>query len=293
MRALVTGASGFLGSHLCSRLIAERVDVHAVSRNARVVAAAGVRWWQCDAVDATAIHDLFRDLKPDLVFHFGGMVTAAPDLNLVLPTFHSLLTSTVNVLSAATEVGGSRVILSGSMEEPTAGIADKLVPTSPYGAAKLAAGAYARMFASLYATPVVSLRPFMTYGPGQDPTKIIPYTILSLLRGETPELSSCARPVDWVYVDDVIEAFVLAALRPGVEGLTLDLGSGTAVPMRAVVEQLVCMIAPTITPRYGARPDRANTSVRVADVEATAAALGWRPTTSLERGLALTVETFR
>jgi UDP-glucose 4-epimerase len=292
-RALVTGASGFLGSHLCRRLLAGGAEVHAVSRTARHRGAGdGLRWWQCDTVDAAAIRELVTHVKPDVVYHLGGMVTAAPDLQLVAPTFHSLLTSTINVLTAVTEVGG-RVVLSASLEEPTGETADALVPTSPYGAAKLAAGAYARMFVQLYATPVVSLRPFMAYGPGQHPSKIVPYTILTLLRGAAPKLSSGDRRLDWVFVDDVIEAFVRAAWQPGIEGRTLDLGSGTAVPIRDVVDRVVRLVDPSILPRYGASPDRPNTGTRVANVQATAATLDWRAATSLERGLASTVEWYR
>lgn len=76
----------------------------------------------------------------------------------------------------------------------------------------------------LYETPVVSLRSFMAYGPGQNPTKVIPYTILSLLQGEAPRLSSGERALDWVYVEDVIDAYLAAATRSGIEGRTLDLG---------------------------------------------------------------------
>lgn len=293
-RALVTGARGFLGASLCRRLVAEGAEVHAVSRTARAgVPGDGLHWWQCEAVDAAAVRDLVGRVKPDVVFHLGGVVTADPDVRLVAPTFQSLLTSTINILTAVTDVGGSRVVLAGSLEEPTGSDADTLIPASPYGAAKLAAGAYARMFVRLYATPVVTVRPFMTFGPGQHPTKVVPSTILSLLRGEPPRLSSGDRALDWVYVDDVIDAFLRAAWCPDIEGRTLDLGRGKAVPIRDVVEHLVRLIDPSITPQYGARPDRPDAPARVADVEATAAALGWRAATTLERGLALTVEAYR
>ena len=139
----------------------------------------------------------------------------------------------------------------------------------------------------------MSLRPFLTYGPRQHPTKLLPYTILALLRGEAPQLSGGDRVLDWVYVDDVIEAFVAAAARPGIEGRTLDLGWGTAVRIRDVVERVVRLVNPSIAPVFGARPDRPDPCQRVADVEATAAALGWRATTPLEQGLARTVEWYR
>jgi UDP-glucose 4-epimerase len=293
-RALVTGASGFLGSRLCRRLSAEGAEVHAVSRASRQEATGdGLHWWQCDAADAATVQELVSRIKPDVVFHFGGMVTAAPDLRLVAPTFHSLLTSTVNVLTAVAQVGGGRVVLSGSLEEPMAPAADALVPASPYAAAKLAAGAYARMFVKLYGTRVVTLRPYMTYGPAQNRSKIVPYTILSLLRHEAPQLVRGDRALDWIYVDDVVEAFVQAAWRPGLEGLTLDVGSGTAMPIRDVADRLVSLIAPDLTPRYGAPADGPAPVARVADVGPTTVALGWRPATSLERGLAMTVDWYR
>ena len=291
---LVTGASGFLGLHLCHRLLAEGAEVHAVSRSPRKGADRdGLHWWQCDVVDGAAVHDVVSRIKPDAVVHLGGLVTAAPDMRLVALTFHSLLTSTINVLTAATDIGRCRVILSGSLEEPISSAADSLVPTSPYSAAKLAAGAYARMFVKLYGTPVVTLRPYMTYGPGQHPSKVIPYTIQSLLRGEAPQLSSGERALDWVYVDDVIDAYLLAVTRPGVEGRTLDLGWGTAVRIRDVVDRLVALVDRSIAPQYGAQPDRPDASARVADLEATAAALGWRPRISLEQGLARTIDWYR
>lgn len=295
-RVLVTGAGGFLGTHMCQRLLAEHAEVHAVSRSSRQVRdAEGWQWWQCDAADATAIHKLVAQLKPDVVFHFGGLVTAAPDLHLVLPTFHTLLASTVNILKAVTDVGSGRVVLAGSLEEPLSGTADAHapVPTSPYAMAKLAATGYGKMFAQLYGTPVVNLRTFMTYGPAQKPTKVIPYTILSLLRGVAPELSSGRQVLDWVYVGDVIDAFMAAASCTVADGRTLDVGSGTAVSLRELADRVARLVNPSIAPRYGARPDRPYAPIRVADTATTTAALGWRPTTSLERGLACTVEWYR
>jgi UDP-glucose 4-epimerase len=180
-----------------------------------------------------------------------------------------------------------------SLEEPSGGTTDKLVPLSPYAAAKLAAGAYARMFAALYRTPVVNLRLFMTYGPGQHPTKVIPHAILALLRGEAPRLSTGTRRLDWVYVDDAIDALVAAAVRPGLDGHTLDVGSGTAGTIRDVVARIVRLVDPSIQPLYSAQPDRPDRSDRVADVAPAAAALDWRATTTLDDGLARTVEWYR
>jgi UDP-glucose 4-epimerase len=292
-RVLVTGARGFLGGNLCARLAAEGAKVTAVSRVEQSDTAAGVQWCRCDVEDFAQAEQLVRHVEPDVIFHLGGRVSAAPDVDFVLPTFHSLLTSTANLLTLATRRACHRVVLVGSLEEPHGEVAEEATPTSPYGAAKWAAGAYGRMFHRLYGCPVVSVRPFMTYGPGQAIDKIIPSTILSLLRGEPPRLSSARRPLDWVYVDDVIEGMVRAATARGVEGTMIDLGSGTAVPGRDVVERLVALIDPSIAPLFGALPDRPAAGVRVANLASACALLGWQPTTSLEAGLRKTIDWYR
>jgi hypothetical protein len=123
-----------------------------------------------------------------------------------------------NVLVAATEGGVRRLLLAGSLEEPDPHESWP-VPASPYAAAKLGAGAVARMCHALYGTPVVWLRLFMVYGPAQpDVRKLIPHVTLSLLRGEAPRLSNGKRLVDWIYVDDVVRrsaAAVAEAWRAG------------------------------------------------------------------------------
>ena len=140
----------------------------------------------------------------------------------------------------------------------------------------------------------MNLRLFMVYGPGQrDLRKLVPYTILALLRGDPPEVSSGERGVDWVYVDDVADAFLAAASAEGVDGASVDIGSGELRSVRQIVERLTQLVAPEITPRFGAVEDRRFEQVRVADTQATAASLGWRPVTSLEDGLSRTVDWYR
>jgi UDP-glucose 4-epimerase len=291
-RVLVTGASGFLGTHLCQRLSLGGAELHAVSRFPRPSDNHGTRWWQANMEDPQTVQGLLGRIRPEVIFHLSGMVKAAPDLALVLPTLHSLLTATVNLLTAAARMGCQRVVLAGSLEEPEPGPADP-IPSSPYSAAKWAASAYGRMFHRLYQSPVVILRTFMTYGPGQPVHKVIPATVLSLLQGQAPRLSSGWRKLDWVYVDDVIDGFLRAAHRPGLEGMTIDLGSGTALPIREVVTRIAHLIDPTVEPRYGALPDHPSSEVRVADIDATKAAIDWRPLTPLGKGLELTVNWFR
>lgn len=292
-RALVTGASGFIGKALCRRLMQHGVEVHGVSRTTRTPESPITRWWQCSLEDLNAVHTLLEVAKPDLIFHLASNSAGSRALDLVVPIFHSNLHTTVNLLTAATEVGCSRILLTGSMEEPDPSM-DWPVPSSPYAAAKLAAGVYGRMFRALYNSPVVILRVFMVYGPGQqDVKKLVPYVVLGLLKGEVPKISSGTRDVDWIYVDDVVEGFVAAVAAPGVEGSTLDLGTGRLVTVRGVVEELVNIIRPPVPPVFGAMPERPMEQIRAANVEDTYRQLGWRAWMTLSDGLSRTVEWYR
>jgi len=292
MKVLVTGASGFIGSNLCRYLCRFGGEVHATSRIKRVTTANGPRWWQGDIADLATARNLMSMVKPDIVFHLAGVVGASPSLEMVLPTFHSLLTSTVNLLAVLAEGGCHRIVLAASMTEPDP-VHGELTPGSPYAAAKWAASAYGRMFHRLYKTPCVMLRTFMTYGPTQDPMKLIPSVTLALLRGEAPRLSSGKYQADWIYINDVVEGLLNAALTPQIEGATIDLGSGTLVSVRTVVQQLVTLMGTQIEPLFGALPDRPSEQVRVANTTDTYAKLGWKATTSLEAGLQQTVAWYR
>jgi nucleoside-diphosphate-sugar epimerase len=148
------------------------------------------------------------------------------------------------------------------------------------------------MFHALYETPIVVLIPFMTFGPGQDQSKLIPSVILSALRGESPQLASGRWEADWVYVDDVIEGFLTAAHAPDIDGRTIDLGSGIGTSVRTVVELLVEEMGARLTPAFGVLPDRPLEPIRLANATQTKEWLGWEVTTQLKTGLKQTVDWY-
>jgi UDP-glucose 4-epimerase len=290
-RVLVTGAAGFIGAALCQRLCDLQATVHGVSR--RPQDCGQVRWWIADLAEQGTADQVIHESKPDLIFHLASRVTGTRDMKAVMPTLRDNLITTVNVLTAACNAGGPRVVLAATSHEPSPDDTDK-VPRSPYAAAKTAAADYARMFHALYGLSVVNVRVLMAYGPGQwDDAKLVPYVANCILRGERPRLSSGNQEIDWIYVDDVVEAFLRVAHSADAEGQTIDVGSGQLVTARSIVNDLVRLLGSQVQPIFGALSDRPMELVRVADVARTRSLIGWEPSTPLNIGLAKTAQWYR
>lgn len=251
-----------------------------------------MQWWQADVCDSEATRVLLRNIRPQIVFHLASRVTGSRELSEVVPTFQANVASTVHVLASAAQVCCERVVLAGSCEAPMQ--VDGSTPCSPYAAAKWSSAGYADLFRALFHISVVVPRIFMTYGPGQQDTRrVIPYTILSILRGERPKLTIGKRMVDWIYIDDVIEGLARAAFIEKVEAGTFDLGSGSLVSIRGVVKQIGEIIGNGVEPDFGALPERPGEHERVADTTFLERAFCWKPNTSLHEGLRKTVGWFK
>jgi nucleoside-diphosphate-sugar epimerase len=285
----VTGASGFIGRALVRRLAAEGHRTVCTSRRPAGDVIEGAEWIAGDLTDRAFVGRLLAHVRPAVVYHLASQVVGSRSIDVVSTTLMNNLVATVSVLEAVTEAGCDRVVLIGSGDEPTAGGA----PCSPYAATKWAVGGYARMFVSLYGTPVTTARPFMVYGPDQpDLSKVVPYAIVSLLQGEAPTLSSGQRLCDWVYIDDVVDALVVLADAPGVVGRVMDVGSGRLHTVRHVVDTIATLVGADIEPVFGGLPDRQSETEAVADVAETARVCGWRPTTDLHEGLKRTIARY-
>jgi UDP-glucose 4-epimerase len=292
-RVLLTGATGFVGRHLCEALLDLGADVFALSRSSKAN----------DGL-SNKVHELHVDLKslkatrkaietahPELVYHLAGLVDTRQNLSLVMPTFANNLSASVHLFVALAEIGCDRVVVVGSSEEPDVsryGVS----ANSPYAAAKDASTAYARMFHKVFSLPVVITRPFMSYGPRQPINKIIPYTITSILEEKHPKISSGRRICDLIYVCDLTMGLLLSGFKSGLLGEMIDLGTGIGTTIHDAVQLVVKLLNSHYEPVFGAIPDRLYEFPQVADAEKTADLLGFRPIWSLEQGLKETIDWY-
>ena len=273
LRVLVTGAAGFIGSHLMEALAALGAEVRGVSREA---GKGGI-----DLTDYEAARRSTGEFGPDLIYHLAAKVTGGQEISLVLPTLRDNLVTTVHMLTAAHETTRARFVWLGTSDE--ARIA------SPYAASKSAARTYVELFRDIYGLPTVLVRPYTVYGPRQPVDKLIPYSILSFLRGEPPRLTSGTQIRDFVYVLDVVRGLLAAGASDEAIGQDLDLGSGTGRPTKDVIALLQTLTGARVEAQFGVVPNRVGEGTRAADTEKAAALLGWAPRWSLEDGLKETI----
>jgi len=303
-RVLVTGATGFIGSHLTRRLVAEGARVSAFMR------ATSDRRSLADALDRVSVHEVdigdadgvsaaMARIRPEIVFHLAAIGMSEPFISPKV-AMRVNVHGTLHLLEAAHQLGVRRFVHSGTAYEyGDAARSDPLAkegldPINIYAASKAAAWAFVRMYARTYGLPAVTMRLFAVYGPGQPPKTLVPSAVCAALEGRDFPMTPGEQRRDFVFVSDVVEGYLRAATAPGVEGVSIDLGAGQAWTIGEVVTRLFELAGSQGKPLVGALPYRpGETMKQVADTRAARELLNWQATTSLEDGLRQTVEWYR
>ena len=303
-RVLVTGATGFIGQRLVRRLVALGARVYAgAAPDEEPERVAGlpiqVERLIFDLRDAGAVQAAVAEAVPQFVFHLAavGVTDPAVDPALALAVNAG---GTIHLLEALRGQNVRRVVLVGTCYEYGASqqlavsgqpsVIEGLDPFNAYAASKVAAWAFGRMYWRAHGLPVVTVRPFQVYGPGQPAHTLIPAAIGAALAGEDFPMTPAEQERDFVYVEDVVSGLLAAADAPGVEGEGLDLGTGIARPIRQVIQRVWELAGGTGRVLPGALPYRPGEVMRiVADADRTARLTGWRAQVGLEEGLRRTI----
>lgn len=293
-KVLVVGSSSFIGVNLVPAL--KKHNAVVIGTYFSTVAPAcleNVEYRYLDVTDFEAVKEIIDDTQPDYIFNLSGYVQGKRGIEYVWPTFKTNLEGTINLLMALQGTSCKCMINLGSLEEHQLD-ASAIQPVSPYAASKIAANAYVRMFHALYKTPLIVVRPFMVYGPKQkDHTKLVPYTILSILKGKLPEFSSGLRKADWLYVEDAVAGLITIALTAGLEGQTLQMGTGELTSVQEIVETIFDLLGVKTKPKFGLRTDRKSEVEIAANTQKAQELVGWKSTTPFREGLKKTIAWYQ
>ena len=308
---MVTGAGGFIGSHLVERLInlgaRVRSLVHYNSRNdwglLELLPESLKKEMEVVPGDITDPFSASRALANcQVVFHLAALI-AIPYSYIAPSQFVAVNCSgTLNLLEAARSQGVERFVHTSTSE--TYGTAQytpideqhPLKGQSPYAASKIGADKLAESYHLSFGVPVVTVRPFNTYGPRQSARAIIPTIISQGLSGDIIRLGNLAPVRDLNFVTDTVAGFIKAAASPRAVGQLVNLGSGTAITMGELVQKIMEMLGggkELVIEDERHRPEASEVMKLICDNRRAKELLGWEPQVSLEEGLRHTIDFIR
>jgi UDP-glucose 4-epimerase len=306
IRVLVTGATGFIGSHLTRRLVDNGAQVHALTSTVSSVYPVRlvdirdrITLHGGNLNDSGAMASVVERSDPKVVFHLGAYTHVGKSWDRVDECIQTNIHGTVNLLQALARSNYERFVYTstsevyGDVEVPFR--EDSVVdPLSPYAVSKYAGERFCRMLHRGRSWPIVVVRPFNAYGPAQSPDRVIPEIIVKALRRERLAMTDGLQTREFNYVEDLTDGFVKAALVEGIEGDVFNIGGGEEVSMRDLARTILEIMGDPIVPEFGALPNRPTEiwSMR-SDVEKARKILGLEPARPLREGLEQTITWYR
>lgn len=302
---LVTGGTGFIGSHLVTRLIQDGVAVRVLVRDTNNLGRLehyrdSLALIQGDLRTPESLTPIL-DRQPAIVFHLAAFGVERPFGNIA-EALAANVQGTANLLALFAENTPDqlpRLIYTGTDFEYGSGSglrheSDAPNPPNTYAATKTAGWAMCQAFSASHGFPVVGVRPFLTYGPDQGDRRLIPYTILTALTNREMHFSPGDQIRDFIFVTDVVNGLVQAATHPDAANQMFNLGTGTGHSLRNIVERIVALTGSGTRPQFGAMPYRHGEIMDLrADITKAREVLAWAPIVDLEQGLTKTIDWYR
>lgn len=308
-RVLVTGAGGFIGSHLAETLVNAGARVRALVH----YNALGSRGWLDYSSTASEMEILAGDVTDaecmrgalagcDVVFHLAALIGIPYSYTAPASYVRTNVEGTLNILQAARDLQTPRLICTSTSEvygtARTVPIAEShpLQGQSPYSATKIGADKLAEAYHQSFSVPLVIVRPFNTFGPRQSARAVIPTIMSQCLNSTTVKLGSLHPTRDLNYVANTVDGFLLAADSDNAVGETINLGSGKEISIEALARLIAELLDKKITietERTRVRPENSEVDRLLADNSKARALLGWEPKIALREGLEKTIRWLR
>ncbi|HLO29485.1 MAG TPA: GDP-mannose 4,6-dehydratase [Anaerolineales bacterium] len=307
-KVLVTGAGGFIGSHLVERLAetgaSVRVFVRYNSRGdpgllrlASPETLANLELVGGDLRDPDAVRKVVSGCQ--IVFHLGALISIPYSYRHPAEVAETNFMGTLNVLIACRDLEVQRLIhtstseVYGTAQRTPIDESHPLQGQSPYSASKIGADKLVESFYCTYQLPAVTIRPFNTYGPRQSARAVIPTIITQALANRTIHLGNLDAIRDFTYVDDTVNGFMCAASVGDIEGGTFNLGTGTEIKVGDLAEKIIRKVGTQAKIEVDSeriRPQKSEVLRLLSDNSLARSQLGWSPSVSLDDGLDKTIE---
>ena len=301
MKILITGANGFIGSFVVEKALGRGWEVLGVVRKDSDL-------WRLQEIGFSEVRAINRyseilevmcDYKPDAVIHLAAYVKKHHVFDDAYILSDSIVSYTTVVLDAMRECGVNKLVYAGTSfeygrdKEPHA-ISDSLRPYDLYAALKVAAEDVIRYYVDTYSLDAVVIRPFFVFGYRDNPNKLIPYMVRKALKGEEVDLTGGEQELDYIYVKDVADIFLNAAIADLRGFWVFNAGRGETITLRDMGRILEEIIGKTLPFRWGKRPygDKEIMYLK-ADITAAVNYLKWRPSFDVRSGLEEVVAYYR
>jgi nucleoside-diphosphate-sugar epimerase len=297
MRVLITGAAGFIGSHVVRAFAQRGHTIFALTRTGGKVEVPSdcrgeVHPVKTDLNHHTKVRALVRQTCPELAVHLAWY--AIPGKYWTAPENLDCVAASLNLAGALADAGCRRLVVAGSCAEydwDHGFLSEKYTPLRPrtlYGTCKNALREMLEAHCARTSMQCAWTRFFYLYGPGEDNGRLVPSVILSLLQGQVARCTLGEQLRDFLYVEDAAAA--LAAVAASDFTGAINIGSGQAVPVRAIVDTIAGILDQRDRVLLGAIPENpAEPPLLVADVRSLTQTIGWKPSRTLEEGLFRTV----
>jgi len=304
---LVTGGAGFIGSNICRKLVADGCFVKVVdnlltgkkSNLADVIDK--IEFIEADMGDAEVAHSEMKDI--DVVLHQGALPSVPRSVDDPAATHKHCVDATFTLLLAARDAGIKRFVYASSSsaygDTPTLPKVETMPtqPLSPYAVGKLVGEYYCSVFSGVFGLETISLRYFNVFGPNQDPTSqyaaAIPAFVTAILKDEPPTIyGDGEQSRDFTYVDNVVEANLLAAQAKHTAGEILNIACGQSITVNEIIDMINDLLDKNIKPNY-TDPRPGDVKHSLADITAAEKLLAFKPKVSFRQGLELAINWYR
>ncbi|MCK5603111.1 GDP-mannose 4,6-dehydratase [Candidatus Pacearchaeota archaeon] len=300
-RILITGVAGFIGANLVRRLIQAGGEIHAIVRERTNLwrikeVLTKLTLHRVDLLDFEELQQTVNRINPEIIIHLAKHGPSPEDR---WETLETNIIGTSNLLEVTSSLNYQCFIHTGTSLEygpksQPMTESDILEPSTFFGVTKASATMLCQQFAKARGRPIVILRPFMVYGYWDVPTNLIPTAIRAAMRKEKLALTPPGYRRDWVFIEDVIEAYLLTIQAENIAGEIINMGSGEQWSNEEIVDMVQDVYGQKIEVQVGAYSPRSfDTTHWVADIQKARKLLGWEPRHILRRGLEKTISWFR